>query len=459
MSKELWDKDKDENLELLNFSEANAIEEKSNSRLVRGSVMFISATIFLFILWAIFTSVDEVAVTFGDIQPVKEVQVIQHLEGGIVTQVFVKNGDEVNENQTLLQLKADQVQAELHKEEGKALALELDAVRYNAFIDHIPDDKVDWSAAVTHSLYNTPENSKQILELILAEVSLLKQQNEGRKQQEESLKEKVIQKEAQLTQLVSNKTESEQTLALHLKEEAMLGSLVGKGYVSQRDYLAVQRNVVEARSLIMQLISQIDGAKSGLQESKVELAQLNSTLNELALKELNKISEQLLESRHTVERLSDINKRLTIRTPIAGIVKGMSALPGTVLSPGEKLMEIIPTEGEMLAQTKLNTRDVGYIHVGDPVDVKVTAYDFARYGSIKGHVIEISASTFTSKEGLPYYQTRISLEKNYVGGDPKKNILKPGMTVQADIVTNKKSIMAYILKPITRALDSSFRER
>jgi len=91
--------------------------------------------------------------------------------------------------------------------------------------------------------------------------------------------------------------------------------------------------------------------------------------------------------------------------------------------------------------------------------VKITAYDFARYGSIQGRVIEISASTFTSKEGFPYYQVRIALDRNYVGNDPKRNLLKPGMTVQADIITSKKSIMSYILKPITRALDTSFKER
>lgn len=440
------------------WGEISVIENRY-ARLVRNSIAIIAFTIFLFIIWAMFTMVDEVAVTFGDIQPTADVRVLQHLEGGIVSQVFVKNGDEVRENQVLMQLNPEQVQAELQKEHGRALSLALDAERYNAFIYQTPADKVDWSGVATRSAYNINPHAKQVLELILGEVTLLKQQNEGRLQQRETLKEKLSQREAQLMQLLTNQNESEKTLSLHKKEEAMLASVVEKGYISKRDYIIVQRNVVESHSQLMQLLSQIVGAKSAIQEAKVQLAQLDSMLNEAALKELNKTNEELILSRHTIQRLQEIHKRLTIKAPIDGIVKGLAALPGTVLAPGEKLMEIIPTGGEMQAQTKLNTRDIGYVKVGDPVEVKVTAYDFARYGSIKGQVIEISASTFTSKEGLPYYQMRIALEKKYIGDDPTKLVLKPGMTVQADVITSKKSIMSYILKPITRALDSSFRER
>ncbi|EKD92321.1 MAG: Type I secretion membrane fusion protein, HlyD [uncultured bacterium] len=441
------------------FSEANLTEEDGYFRLVRRSIVFIAVVVFLFIIWAIFTKIDEVAVTYGDVQPVQEVQVIQHLEGGIVASVSVKDGEEVRAGKILMQLNPSNIKAQIAKEQGIELSLVLDKARLNAFVHHLVANQIDWYKSIASLPYNTPENQKQIVTSIQSDITLLEQQIRQREDQRTVLQEKVKQKQSQLQQLEDNKRDLEKQLESYLKEEKMLGSLISRGYVSEREYIIAQRKTADAKSQILKLTNQIIEAKSALKETDDYLFHLDNSLDEAALKELDKIDEQLIETHHNLQRLNDINARLTIQSPITGLIKGLTALPGTVISPGDKLMEIVPTEGEMQVQSKLSTRDIGYVHIGDPAEVKITTYDFARYGSIKGHVIEISASTFTSKEGLPYYQLKIALEKNYVGKDSKKNILKPGMTVQADIVTNKKSIMSYILKPITRALDSSFKER
>ena len=190
---------------------------------------------------------------------------------------------------------------------------------------------------------------------------------------------------------------------------------------------------------------------------------MDSALNKAALQEVNQINTQLLETQHIIERLTEANSRLTMTAPIAGIVKGLTALPGTVLPPGAGVMEIVPTQGDMQVECRVSPHDVGHVSVGDPADVKIASYEFARYGSVKGKVIEISASTFIAKDkegqGQPFYKAKVSLSQNYVGHNPKLNQLKPGMTVQVDIITGKKSVMSYLLKPITRALDTAFRER
>ncbi len=441
------------------FPEENLIEEGGYSRLVKRSIIFIGVILFLFIIWATFTLVDEVAVTYGDIQPVKDVEVIQHLEGGIVSEVFAKDGQEVEKGKILMQLNPTAVKAQLQKEQGIELSLILDKTRLNAFVHDVPVQNVDWYKDLANLPYNSPENQRQIVESIQSDVTVLQQQIQQRENQRIVLQEKVKQKESQLKQLTDSEGDLQKQLDSYIKEENMLGSLVKQGYVSEREYIVAQRKTADARTQIERTQNQIIEAKSAMKESSDNLAQLDNSADEAATKELDRIDEQLIETRHNLQRLVDVSSRLTIKTPITGLIKGLTALPGTVVAPGDKLMEIIPTEGEMQVQSKLSTRDIGYVRVGDPAEVKVTTYDFARYGSVKGKVTEISASTFTSKEGLPYYQIKISLEKNYVGKNPKENILKPGMTVQADIVTNKKSIMSYILKPITRALDSSFRER
>lgn len=445
--------------QLRQVSEASLIEEGGQSRIIKWSILFIAAMLVLFIIWAVLTKVDEVAVSFGDIQPVADIQVVQHLEGGIVSQVLVKNGEEVHKGEILMQFDPNAIKSELQKVQGKFVSLTLDSERLRAFIHQIPADRVDWAKKVIDSPYNTISNRAQIADLIRADRALLEQQNKERENQRAILKTKVAQKQAALQQLLGDKEETEKQLALYVKEELMFTNLVTKGYVSERDYIVVKRKANDVRAEVKHLATQIQEADSTLQEARDRLNHVDSTLDEEALKELNQIESQLLETRHNIERLTSVSKRLTLKAPVTGLVKGLKALPGTVVAPGEKLMEIVPTEGAVMVDSKINTRDIGHIRVGDPVEVKVTTFDFARYGGVRGKLEEISASTFTSEQGLPYYRARISLEQNYVGKNPQRNRLKPGMTVQADIVTGKKSIMSYLLKPITRALDTSFRER
>ncbi|HLB57138.1 MAG TPA: HlyD family type I secretion periplasmic adaptor subunit [Coxiellaceae bacterium] len=445
--------------QLQQISNANLLEEAGHSRFVKRSILFLAAVLFIFLIWSMFTNVDEVATSYGDIQPVLDVQTVQHLEGGIVTAVFVKNSEEVKVGQVLMKLNAEQNQAELNKAESREMSLRLDNARLQAFINRVPVEQVNWKEKIKNSQYDSSVHAKKIQELIKEDENLLRQQNNDRASQAKILQEKILQGQAKLQQLQGEKQSAEKQLELFVKQENMYATLSPKGYVSEKDYLDAQHKTLNTRGDIKRITSEIQAAESVVQQSQDELTKLDSTLNKAALQEANQIDQDLLETHHTIERLTDANKRLTITAPIDGIVKGLTALPGTVIAPGDSVMEIVPTQGDMMAQCRVSPRDVGHISVGDPADIKVTSYEFARYGSIKGKVTEISASTFLTKEGQPYYKAKVSLSQNYVGNDPKQNILKPGMTVQVDIITGKKSIMSYFLKPITRALDTAFRER
>jgi HlyD family type I secretion membrane fusion protein len=220
-----------------------------------------------------------------------------------------------------------------------------------------------------------------------------------------------------------------------------------------------QRKTIESLAQLKQIYAKINSSRSEMHEAEEELKKLDSTFNKQALEELNAINSQLLEIHHTIQRLTELNKNLVVKAPIRGIIKGLTVTPGSVISPGSNIFDIIPTGGEMGVSCKISTRDIGHIHLGDPAQVKVMAYEFTRYGSVDGKVTEISASTFTGPDNLPYYKAKVSLLKNYVGDNPKLNQLKPGMTVQVDIKTGKKSLISYLLQPITRGLSTSFKER
>lgn len=446
--------------QLKQVSEAHLIEEGGHSLLVRRSVLFIVSMILLFTVWAIFTQVDEISISYGEIQPVQDAQKIQHLEGGIVSKVYVKDGDEVHANDVLLQLNPDAVNAELEKAQGRSISLNLDAERLRAFANKTPGYKVDWLKAVSNSAYaSNPANQERVANLIKEDVNYLNKQNEDREAQRKVLVSQMEQRSAQLKGLETTALQLQKQLDLYLKEEQMLAQLAPQGYISQRDYIQTQRKSEEARTQLKEVQSKITEIQAAYQETKDNFVKLDDALAKEAGRELNALDEQLLETQHTIQRLQDVSRRLTVRAPTTGVVKGLKILPGSVISPGEVVMELIPTEGEMHVTCHISTHDVGHIKIGDPAQVKVVAYDYARYGSIKGKVTGISASTFVTKDNLPYYEGYVSLERNYVGKNANRNLVKPGMTVQVDIITGKKSVMMYLLKPITRALDESLHER
>ena len=405
-----------------------------------------------------FAKINEVAVSFGEVSPLDEVHIIQHVQGGTIEKIYVKNGEEVQEGQPLIKLDPDAVHAELQKAQSGELTLLLNAARLRAFIEKKPEASIDWQGIIKKHPYNLPENEQVIEKSIKEDMNLLRQQNAERQNQYVIYKEKITQKEAELKQFSDSKIEMEKKLVLYQKEEDMYKAVVDKGYVSKRDYLEAQRKTIETTSQLKQIYARIDAGKSAIQEAQEELSKLDAVFNKQSLEKLDEIDTQLLSARHSIQRLADQQQKLLVRATVTGIVKGLDASAGSVIAPGGNILEIVPTRGKMIVECKISTKDVGHIKLGDRAEVKVLAYEFTRYGMVYGKVMEVSASTFTTDKGLPYYKGKVSLEKNYVGKDPKANILIPGMTVQVDIITGKKSVLSYLIKPITRGLQTSFRE-
>ena len=181
---------------------------------------------------------------------------------------------------------------------------------------------------------------------------------------------------------------------------------------------------------------------------------------EQALAELSESANELIQVEEALIEAKDRVRRLDIVTPVRGIVKGLRVhTVGGIVPPGEVISEIVPLDEELIIEAKIQPRDVGHVRFGQPVTVKVTTYDFARFGGISGELKDVSASTFLDEQGEPYYKGIVSLDKNYVGSDPGQNRVMPGMTVQADIKTGKKTLFSYLLKPVYSSVSTSFRER
>jgi len=179
-----------------------------------------------------------------------------------------------------------------------------------------------------------------------------------------------------------------------------------------------------------------------------------------ARQEAARVALEIAETAEVARKLEDRAERTLLRAPTSGVLRGLAVhRPGTVLPPGGLIAEIMPHDAPLVADVRITPRDIGFIEVGQPVHVKVQAFDYARYGAVEGVVERVSAGTFLDEQRQPHYRVRIALKQQHVGRDPGKAQLVPGMTVQADITTGNKTVLQYLLKPIYSAMAASFHER
>lgn len=445
--------------QLHQISTATLLEESSHLRLVMQGIIVMGMVIIALVVWAAFSYVKEVAVTYGEVIPKGKIQVIQHLEGGIVSNVYVNNGDEVKRGQVLVKMDPKAVQAELSQLRGRDIALILDSERLKAFTNGKFADLNAWAEAVIKSKYNTVKNDGEVNHLIEAEKVHLDSQYKTYMDQKNILEATLQKKKEQKKELDTQMAVLDRHISLITEEFNMYHKLKQQNYVSHRDYLVVVRELNKAKGERVRLDSQYEQTKEDIKEAEYKLKELDSTSREKALKELGTTNDKILELRHKIEKTEDQLDRLVVKSPVNGIVKGVTVFPGNVIKPGGQLLEVVPMSDNMLVESRVNPRDIGHIKVGDGVKVKVLTYDFARYGAITGKLIKISASTYKDEEGNPYYQATVSLDQQYIGSNGGRKYLKPGMTVQADIVTGEKTILQYLLKPIHRARDAAFSER
>lgn len=411
----------------------------------------ICAILFFLLIWASFTKIDERAVTFGVLVPVGKINSVQHLEGGIIKSIKVKDGDVVTKGQLLLEIDETASLSELNQLQAREATLSSNVRRLRAFVEN---------SALSESPTSLLSVSKiNLSDIIKGEQELLGSENQLREDQQDVLKAQAKQKAEEIVKLEQQVELVQKNRDLLHQELKMYEGLVKDNYVSQREYLEKQRNANDLQSEHVRLVSEIKKAKEALTESNEQLEELRSNLKKDAVDSLNKANAELLEVQYSIKKLEDRVKRSAVLAPVAGTVNGLSFQVGSVVQPGQELMRVVPEDQKLQVETKISTLDVGHVKPGDRAKVKVLTYDFARYGDIKGTLLEVSASTFedTDKEAKPYYKGTISLDQQYVGVPSNK--LRAGMTVEADIITGRKTVLQYLFKPVSKGFQNAFKER
>jgi len=437
--------DKNQQLRLLGLT--SVLEEATTPYLIRTTTLIISLVFLSFLVWTGFAKIKEVARTVGEIVPSGHIQIIQHLEGGIVDAILVQEDELVEKGQILLRIRGESIKADLDRLLIRQNLLDQRRQRLSAFLDSTTEQSGTKNSATAIGISESEDN-------ILSGM-LLAKENE-----KQVLREQITQKNEQIHLLQREKKTIQKNLTIAEQSFQTQKELYEERLVPQTNYLNALQEINARKGQLDSMVIQIRQAEQAVKEFEWRLQSQDSKNKDDVLQQIGMVKSELSENKEMINKLQKQISRLELRSPAHGMVKGLEIHTiGGIIPPGQSLMEIVPLNEELIAEIKISPGDIGHIQRGDHVTVKVTTFDFSRYGSINGTVAVLSATTFTDENGAPYYKGMIKLEQNYVGNDPELNNVLPGMIVNADIITGEKSLLAYLLKPIHRSLNSAFIER
>lgn len=427
--------------------DVEAAIRNSGARFAYILTVVTAASIGAFILWAYFAVLDEV--TKGDAQviPSSRIQLIQSLDGGIVEDILVKEGDIVEKDQILLKIDTTPAVTNLKEREARYNYLQGMVIRLDAEINGTPlefpeDLKKNAPQVITEQInqYNLRRGQRA------AELSVLESQVAQRNQE-------VREMGARLSQLRSN-------LSLKEEELGMRRPLVQQGAMSKVELLRIEGEVTDLRGEINTINTAVPRARSAVGEATQRISETKAKFRAEAQQELAAAKAEMDSLTQIVTAGAEKVAKTQMKSPVKGTVKQLKINTiGGVIKPGEDVMEIVPFGDNLLFEAKIPPKDIAFIRPGQEASVKITAYDSSVYGSLKGIVEGISADTIQNEKGESFYRVTIRTNETVMMHHGKPLPIMPGMTANVQVLTGKKSVLDYLLKPIMKARQDALRER
>ncbi len=404
----------------------------------------------VFGLWSLLAPIEGAAHAQGFITPRSFKKPIQHLEGGIVKEVLVQNGDMVQAGQVLFILDATRSQAELEIFRGQALSLMAQEARLLAERDN--------AEAILY-----PQEVQDAGDKGRAEINAQNRIFQTRKATRDGiiavLEQRIGQLEARIEGMQGMR-ESKQMLSASFEEElASVQSLLADGFESKLRLRELERNHASLAGEAAELAASIAATQIQIGETRLEIQQQQNTLQSEVASELSQTQNQLKDTRERVITLTDIVARTEVRTPDTGLVNSLKIhSPGTVIAAGEVLAEVVPQDDELVIDAMVSLSDIDSVHEGQEASIRLPTFSAKRTPNFYGHVISVSADSLVDQRtGVPYYQARIVLDEESLA-ELQDLVLVPGMPAEVFISTGSRTFMQYLIKPLTDSWARSFRE-
>ena len=423
-----------------------ALEEVGPPGVLRAGLALLAVLVFGFIGWAAVTKLTESTRAIGFVTPTGSVRSVQHLEGGIVAEILVRDGALVEPGAVLVRLDATAARADLREKQIRMAALDVQAERLRAFA------------------YGRKPNYDSIAPeyraLVADQLVILDLQEEARRQQRRVLELQVKQRKAELSILRNDRKTLINRIKIISEMLEMRRKLLRKGLVSRFLYLGTKQELNTATGDRRKNRADTARAKQSIAEAEGRLAQIDAELRNDAVVQMGVVSAELAQLRHTVVRPHDRVDRLEITAPVRGVVKGLTVnTVGGIIPTGGVIAEIVPVDSDLIVEAQFSPSDVGHLEIGQTASVKVQTFDFARYGSVEGVLEQLSATTFKEPGGTIYYKGIIRLSQSHVGDNPIENMILPGMTVDIDVNTGERTLLRYLLRPVYESMDRALAER
>ena len=435
-----------------------ALEEVRLRGAERGLILGGAAMVLAFLVWAQATALPEIAAAPGEVTTNVAAAPLQHLEGGIVEEVLVQEGAAVTQGQPLLRMHDAAARADLGQLTTRQAVLLLQAQRLQSLVEGLPllwDGAAAQDPAASLTLAPLPSQGLAAPQNAALESRLAALANRLL-----TATEQAAQRRSEITMLDRQAAALQQQVTMFQDEFDTRQALARQGLTTRIAALEAQRQLLTGRAEQQRLEGQAATARLALAEAQSRMAEIRSTAHDEARQEAARVAQEIAEIEQTMARLQDRAQRTLLRAPISGVLRGLAVQrTGSVVQPGALLGEIVPQEAALVVEARVTPRDIGFISLGQAVQVKVQSFDYARFGTLEGRVERISAGAFLDEQRQPHYRVRVALLREHLGTDPERTRLIPGMTVQAEITTGQKTVMQYLLKPLYAASSTALRER
>jgi adhesin transport system membrane fusion protein len=422
-------------------------EDMRGRRLPHVLLAVIAVFFAVALAWAAFFEIEEVARGEGRVITQSQVQVITNLEGGIIAEILVREGDTVTKGDALIRIDPTRFEAAYREGAQTALGLKARIARLNAEANRagfrMPAEVVKGSPTIAEretALYRARQSE------LTNKVVVLRQQ--------------LAQRESELKELQSRAERLAEQLVLVEREVTITAPLVKRGVVSEVELLRLERDRSRTRTDLEQARLAMPRVSASIDEARAKLVDAEVAFRAQAASELAQAQAELAKVAEQIPALEDRAARTIVRAPMDGVVKTIpNRTIGGVVQPGSPMLEMVPKEDTLLIETRLKPADIAFVQVGQRAVVKITAYDYSIFGGLDGKIEHLSADSIVPQQGEPYYLAHVRTAANAIAFQGKKLSISPGMLASVDVITGKRSVLHYLTKPINKARQQALTER
>ena len=442
-----------------NVNFVNTLHSQAHATIgIKEKILFFSIILFVIIaiIWAAFSEIDELARGEGKVIPSEKIQTIQSLDGGVISEILVHEGDIVKKDQPLMKIDTTRFQASFEENEKTYTHLLITKTRLEA------ESKIDLNDPLPILKY-PKEVLKEAPSFAKNDQKLFKSRIDELQSTTKIFKVQLQQKKQELLELRSKLSQLKKSFALVKEEMDTIERLVQRRAKSKVDLLNIKKEYTQLESELKATQLAIPRLKFAIQEARSRVNEKVMMFKSEVANELQKINTEIRKYESKLVSDKDKLDKTILTSPVNGIIKQLNVnTVGGVVRTGQDLMEIVPQSEVLLVEAKIDPKDIAFINPRQKAIVKITAYDFSIYGGLEGNIVEISADSIVDKEDKnqrSYYKVVIKTKKNYLEKNKEKLPIIPGMIASVDIITGQKSILDFILKPILKTKDNALHER